>query len=70
MSKMLKNILFSVILSMLALNVSCGSDVLEYTDANFDAKIRSHDIALVEVKKNYFLKTHTMFSIFSYKKKT
>lgn len=48
MSKMLKNILFSVILSMLALNVSCGSDVLEYTDANFDAKIRSHDIALVE----------------------
>ena len=45
---MLKEILLSVVLSTLVLNVFAASDVLEYGDATFDGKIQTHDIALVK----------------------
>lgn len=37
-----------LILSALFLGVSAGGDVLEYTDANFDELIASHEVALVK----------------------
>lgn len=45
---MFKEILLSVVLSTLVLNVFAASDVLEYGDATFDSKIQTHDIALVK----------------------
>jgi len=45
---MLKEIILSVVLSTLVLNVFAASDVLEYGDATFDSKIQTHDIALVK----------------------
>ena len=40
--KILTFFLFSIV------NLVIASDVLEYKDSNFDARIGSHDIALVE----------------------
>uniref|UniRef100_A0A915MTI1 protein disulfide-isomerase n=1 Tax=Meloidogyne javanica TaxID=6303 RepID=A0A915MTI1_MELJA len=44
---MFKEILFLCILLNFA-SIAISSDVLVYTDANFDKEIKKHDVALVE----------------------
>jgi protein disulfide-isomerase A3 len=44
---MMKYLIISIFI-LLALESSLASDVLEYTDANFESKITQHDVALVE----------------------
>lgn len=46
---------FSAIL-VASIDVASGaSDVLEYTEANFDAEIGQHDLALVECVRLFYL---------------
>ena len=44
---MFKEILFLFFLLNIA-SIAISSDVLVYTDANFDKEIKKHDVALVE----------------------
>jgi protein disulfide isomerase family A protein 3 len=48
MSKTVVTSLAALLLLCLLPLISAGSDVLEYTDANFESEIGQHDLALAE----------------------